>query len=290
MAVPSGSLFQVDLFATRDNARLPDFVSPFPDPMALGVDAFSLHWGDWDSIYLFPPVKALHRVVPLLTHFQGHGVLVAPLYSPSGWFPALLRRSPDPIPLPSSLRLSQPSPEGIVFHEDPSVFMLHAWRLKLALLASGWTEESVTMLLRAHKFSTSRQYQAIWSKFLMYLSMRRLSAVDVSVGVVCGFLCYHAVALGRAYRTLSGYRSALRHPLLFALDLEVNCEASDLCLRGIFNYVPPDKAKSVPGLRGPWVCYFLQYWSPLLSLLSLCPFFASLRRPSAFSSLPRGGG
>ena len=121
--------FQVDLFATRDNAHLPDFVSPFPDPMALGVDAFSLHWGDWNSIYLYPPVKALHRVVPLLSHFQGRGVLVAPLYSPSGWFPALLRRSPNPIPLPSSLRLSQPSPEGIVFHEDPSVFMLHAWRL-----------------------------------------------------------------------------------------------------------------------------------------------------------------
>ena len=121
--------FQVDLFATRDNARLPDFVSPFPDPMALGVDAFSLRWGDWDSIYLFPPIKTLHRVVPLLTHFRGHGVLVAPLYSPSGWFPALLRRSPDPIPLPPSLRLSQPSPGGIVFHEDPSVFMLHVWRL-----------------------------------------------------------------------------------------------------------------------------------------------------------------
>ena len=102
------------------------------------------------------------------------------------------------------------------------------------------------MLLRAHKFSTSRQYQAIWSKFLAYLSMRCLSAVDVSVGVVCDFLCYHAVALGRAYRTLSGYRSALRHPLLFALHLEVNCEASDLCLRGIFNYAPPDKAKSMP--------------------------------------------
>ena len=120
--------FQVDLFATRDNTQLPMFVSPFPDPLAAGVDAFSLHWGNWDSIYLFPPVKCLHRVVPL-SRFQGHGVLVAPLYSPSGWFPALLRRSPDPVPLPASLRLSQPSPEGLVFHEDPSVFMLHAWRL-----------------------------------------------------------------------------------------------------------------------------------------------------------------
>ena len=121
--------FQVDLFATRDNARLPAFVSPFPDPLALGADAFSLRWDTWESIYLFPPIKSLHRVVPLLSRFQGRGVLVAPLYAPSGWFPALLARAPDPVPLPSSLRLSQPSQSGLLFHEDPSVYALHAWRL-----------------------------------------------------------------------------------------------------------------------------------------------------------------
>ena len=121
--------FQVDLFATRENTRLPTFVSPFPDPLALGVDAFSLCWNDWETIYLFPPVKALHKVVPLLTQFRGQGVLVAPLYAPSGWFPTLLSRALDPIPLPDTLVLSQPSPDGLVFHENPSVYALHAWRL-----------------------------------------------------------------------------------------------------------------------------------------------------------------
>ena len=121
--------FQVDLFATRDNAQLPSFVSPFPDPLAVGADAFSLEWGVWDSIFLFPPVKALHKVVPLLSVFRGRGVLVAPLYSPSSWFPSLLERSPDPVPLPDSLVLSQLSSVGVVFHENPAAFMLHAWRL-----------------------------------------------------------------------------------------------------------------------------------------------------------------
>ena len=102
------------------------------------------------------------------------------------------------------------------------------------------------MLLRAHRFSTSRQYQSVWEKFLSYISMRRLSAQDMSVGLVCDFLCYHAITLGRAYRTLSGYRSALRHPLLFGFQLDINTEASDLFLRGIFNYAPPAKAKSMP--------------------------------------------
>ena len=120
---------QIDLFATRHNNQLQNFVSPFPDPLAVGVDAFSLNWNAWDSIYLFPPVKALHKVVPLLSQFQGTGVLVAPMYSPSSWFPALMRRCPDPLPLRDSLVLSQHSSQGLVSHPDPSVYKLHAWRL-----------------------------------------------------------------------------------------------------------------------------------------------------------------
>lgn len=120
---------QVDLFATRYNAQLQDFVSPFPDPLAVGVDAFSLNWNAWDCVYLFPPVKLLHRVVPLLTRFQGRGVLVAPMYSPSSWFPALRERCPDPVPLPDSLVLSQTTSQGLVSHPNPAVYMLHAWRL-----------------------------------------------------------------------------------------------------------------------------------------------------------------
>ena len=120
---------QVDLFATRNNYQLQDFVSPFPDPLAVGVDAFSLNWNDWESIYLFPPVKVLHRVVPILSNFRGSGVLVAPMYAPSSWFPALMERCPEPVPLPASLVLSQHSSKGLVSHVNPSVFMLHAWRL-----------------------------------------------------------------------------------------------------------------------------------------------------------------
>ena len=102
------------------------------------------------------------------------------------------------------------------------------------------------MLLLAHRTGSVRQYQSVWDKFLSFLYFRGLSAGDVSVGVVCDFLSFHAVTYRRAYRTLSGYRSALRHPLLFAFRIDVNCVASDLFLRGVFNYVPPVRAKVMP--------------------------------------------
>ena len=45
---------QVDLFATRFNNKLPQFVSPVPDPQAWAVDALSLSCEDLDP-YAFPP-------------------------------------------------------------------------------------------------------------------------------------------------------------------------------------------------------------------------------------------
>ena len=59
------------------------------------------------------------------------------------------------------------------------------------------------------------------------------------MGVVCDFLLFYAVSYKRKYRTLSGYRSALHHPLLFMFHIDVNCVESVLFLRGVFNYVPP---------------------------------------------------
>ena len=121
--------FQVDLFATRENHQLPSYVSPCPDPEAAEVNAFSVPWDNWDSVYLFPPVAVLHQVSSLLIRFRGRGVLVAPLYARSGWLPNLLQRSPDPVPLPPGHMLSQKTREGLAFHKAPSQFHLHAWRL-----------------------------------------------------------------------------------------------------------------------------------------------------------------
>lgn len=124
----SGPL-QVDLFATRENHQLPHYVSPCPDQDAVEVNAFSISWDHWESIYLFPPVPLLPKVSSLLLQYRGRGVLIAPFYAQSSWLPNLLLRSPDPLPLPSSHSLSQMTNSGRVFHQNPSVYRLHAWRL-----------------------------------------------------------------------------------------------------------------------------------------------------------------
>ena len=53
---------QIDLFATRCNHKLPQFVSPVPDSLAVAVDALTLPWEDLDA-YAFPPTAILSKVV-----------------------------------------------------------------------------------------------------------------------------------------------------------------------------------------------------------------------------------
>ena len=56
---------QVDLFATRFNNKLPQFVAPVPVPQAWAVDALSLSWENLDP-YAFPPAAILGKVVETL--------------------------------------------------------------------------------------------------------------------------------------------------------------------------------------------------------------------------------
>ena len=56
---------QIDLFATRFNHKLPLFVSPVPDTLAVAVDALTLPWEDLDA-YAFPPTAILGKVVKKL--------------------------------------------------------------------------------------------------------------------------------------------------------------------------------------------------------------------------------
>ena len=120
---------QVDLFATRHNTRLRCFVSPLPDPQAVEVNALSLDWNVWTSIYLFPPVTLLNRLLPLLWWFRDQGILVAPFHAKAAWFPTLAERFPVQVPLRQGHNLFQITSRGKEFHRYPQALQLHAWIL-----------------------------------------------------------------------------------------------------------------------------------------------------------------
>ena len=121
---------QVDLFATRFNNKLPQFVSPVPDPQAWAVDALSLSWEDLDP-YAFPPAAILGKVVEKFQDYQCNRIILIALGWPNmPWFWDLVAMSSQiPLCLPSIPNLVSQS-FNQVLHRNLSNLNLHAWLLE----------------------------------------------------------------------------------------------------------------------------------------------------------------
>ena len=118
----------VDLFATKQNARLVKYVSPFPEQGAWAVDAMTIEWKGtlW---YAFPPWNMLGEVLLKAIHDQAELILIAPKWPSRTWYPMLLDMLiTEPIELPRwENLLSQPHRES--HHQKLEWLNLHAWRL-----------------------------------------------------------------------------------------------------------------------------------------------------------------
>ena len=118
---------QVDLFATRFNNKLPQFVSPVPDPQAWAVDALSLSWENLDP-YTFPPAAILGKVVEKLQYYPCNRIiLITPGWPNMPWFWDLVAMSSQ-IPLCLPNLVSQPFNQTL--HRNLSNLNLHAWLLE----------------------------------------------------------------------------------------------------------------------------------------------------------------
>ena len=119
----------VDLFATRLNFRLPNFVSPFRDPMAIATDAFLYNW-DCQDLYAFPPFPLIRKVLnKLRTAHRATLILIAPFWPQREWFPDLVQASVDsPRRLPHRRDLLR-QPHVHRFHQALPMLQLTAWKL-----------------------------------------------------------------------------------------------------------------------------------------------------------------
>ena len=70
---------QIDLFASRLNAQLQNYVSWKPDSMAKHIDAFCVNWSQY-VFYAFPPFCLISRCVQKIVQEQATGVLVIPMW------------------------------------------------------------------------------------------------------------------------------------------------------------------------------------------------------------------
>ena len=81
---------KIDLFSSRLNKQIEQFVAWHPDPDAIAVDAFSLNWNNI-CFYAFPPFSIIHRTLKKIIETESTGVLIVPYWTGATWFPLLMR-------------------------------------------------------------------------------------------------------------------------------------------------------------------------------------------------------
>ncbi|XP_071578072.1 uncharacterized protein [Temnothorax nylanderi] len=80
---------EIDLFASRINAKCKDYYSWRRDPCALSVDAFTISWSD-RFFYAFPPFSLVLPTLRKIFNDQATGIVVVPQWTAQPWYPLFL--------------------------------------------------------------------------------------------------------------------------------------------------------------------------------------------------------
>ena len=215
---------QIDLFATRFNHKLPQFVSPVPDSLAIAVDALTLPWDDLDA-YAFPPTAILGKVVEkLLDSPCKRFILIAPGWPNMPWFWDLVNMS-------SQVPLSLPNLPSLVtaLQSDPSQKSDKSKSPCLAPRATKIKEQDFSEAVAARieapqRKSTRSVYEAKWTIFTKWCDTNQVDFRSPPVKSVADFLMYLFEDKKLQPSTIDGYRSAIADKLG---DTSINISKND---------------------------------------------------------------
>ena len=153
-----------NLFASRVNHQIPEFVSWRPEPEAIATDAFNTPW-DFPLTYLFPPFYLIPMCLRKVMQEQVDCILIAPVWRSWPWYPALLSILIEcPLLLPQGRRIlklprtdkdSSPS-----LPEEIPVSSMENFRKSLQ--NKGFPEKVSKILLSSWRSNTAKQYESAW--------------------------------------------------------------------------------------------------------------------------------
>ena len=104
---------KIDMFSSRLNVKLKDYVSFYPYHGELAIDAFTMNWNS-ALLYMFPSFSLIPRILQKVQLDQAEVVLVAPVWQTheSGW-PHLLKL------LCQNWHLLPPAKDILLLHHRP---------------------------------------------------------------------------------------------------------------------------------------------------------------------------
>ena len=229
----------IDLFASRLNAKLDQFVSWHPEPGALAIDAFSISWSN-QKFYAFPPFSLLTRVLAKIRNDVALVLLIAPTWSTQPWYPMLLQ-----------LAIARP----VLFHYvDHLLTLPHSNQVHPMLYSlhlAGWTlsgnpslqrdflmKQSESSMHLGLQGQTSNTIQ-FWKRWCGWCKERQADIIQASINDVVNFLA-DCFANGRSYSAINTYRSALSSTFCNINNVAVGSHPLvTRLLKGVYNLRTP---------------------------------------------------
>ena len=104
----------------------------------------------------------------------------------------------------------------------------------MGLRRKGFSDSVIEKVIGFFREGSQKTYQSAWNFFLNYLRAQNIPHSSVSVPVVCEYLDYFCTYVEREYRTLAVYKYALKHPLLWACDLDIEGLVTEYFMKGVF--------------------------------------------------------
>ena len=205
---------RVDMFATRYNCKLVQFVSPIPDPKAWSVDALTLSWEDLD-MYLFPPSvsdgeggqQAVRSLVsqsnPDCPGMAQHALVLGP----SGAICEGSSLSSTP-PRSSDPTFQQGTSQGSDKPKSPCL----APRAQ-TIKEQGFSSPVASRIEAPQRRSTRTVYEAKWAVFIRWCETSQVDFRNPSIKQIADFLLHLFQEKNLQPSTIDGYRSAIADKL-----------------------------------------------------------------------------
>ena len=148
---------EIDMFASHLNYQKPEFVSFYPDKLAVATDAFTLNWNNYQNIYLFPPFSVICRTLQKLVKVKVNRlVLKAPIWPTQVWFSTLLHLISEQSYIYQRIEFNFQNKQTKTPDQEPTVGSFHIIRENLK--GRGLSEVSIDVIMQSSRKSTCQQY------------------------------------------------------------------------------------------------------------------------------------
>lgn len=77
---------EIDLFASRINAKCPKYIAWKKDPYAYNIDAFTINWKPF-FFYAFPPFALILKALNKIVADNATGIVIVPYWPSQPWYP-----------------------------------------------------------------------------------------------------------------------------------------------------------------------------------------------------------